>query len=350
VTIQDTQGDEDTVYAGTDGSWSFTADPGEYFVTATDKVGNVSDVTGFYAGDLWTDSATDVYDDTTDVYFEEPVVENTPHTGDIKIVGEAKVGRTLEIVSTLKDEDGMEDVNYLWNVGDNVIEGNSYTITEDDIGLKINVEAQFVDGAGYEEFAFSNETDPVKKAVNVIKGTLKNDTKLTTGTDGDDDEISGLAGNDKLDGKGGNDSLDGGVGKDSLIGGSGVDKLTGGVGADTFIFNVTGDSVLPVDEVDDLSDFIDEIIDFSQKDADKIDLKGIDANTGKSGDQAFLSKILGLNGDEFDVDTSFTKAGQLFFDTNTEVLYGNVDADPAPDFAIKITGMDDSLLAKDFVL
>src|SRR5262249_59398976 len=93
------------------------------------------------------------------------------------------------------------------------------------------------------------------------------------------DRLNGLAGNDGLTGAGGNDSLIGGLGNDSLTGGGGTDTLSGGGGADRFIFKALTDS--PAGAAHDL------ITDFNHAEADKIDLAGIDAKTGTSGDQAF---------------------------------------------------------------
>jgi RTX calcium-binding nonapeptide repeat (4 copies) len=58
----------------------------------------------------------------------------------------------------------------------------------------------------------------------VITGTDGNDTDLR-GTAGDD-VISGLAGNDRITGLAGNDVLDGGPGSDDLAGGSGRDAVS----------------------------------------------------------------------------------------------------------------------------
>jgi Ca2+-binding RTX toxin-like protein len=106
------------------------------------------------------------------------------------------------------------------------------------------------------------------------------DTRTTalslTGTD-DTDVLFGAGGNDTLDGNGGNDFLNGGPGNDTLIGGTGDDVMIGGTGADKFVFasgSVSAHAVY-------------QILDFSHAEHDVIDLSAIDANTAKSGDQAF---------------------------------------------------------------
>lgn len=75
----------------------------------------------------------------------------------------------------------------------------------------------------------------------------------------------------------GNDSITGAVGNDRIVGGGGADVLTGGAGADVFVFNAPSESRGPV---------LDSITDFGHG-VDLIDLRGMDANTGLAGDQAF---------------------------------------------------------------
>lgn len=192
-----------------------------------------------------------------------------------------------------------------------------------------------------------------------IKGTSKNN-KLE-GTEYEDN-ILGLAGNDQLFGGYGNDTLEGGNGNDVLIGGDDIDVLQGGIGKDTFLFKSVDDAPVPYpggdgpkpppDEDEDdapttepptedefLPDY-DSITDFhwSESEKDKIDLKAIDANESKRGDQAFSK---GIDSGEFDFDNSFTAPGQLFFDDTTHILYGNVNEDAEPEFAIFLNGVDE---------
>ena len=80
-----------------------------------------------------------------------------------------------------------------------------------------------------------------------------------------------------MQGDAGNDRLSGGDGADHLAGGAGADILTGGAGADVFVFTSVSHS---------RGTTVDTITDF-QSGIDDIDLRGIDANTAVSGDQAF---------------------------------------------------------------
>jgi len=140
--------------------------------------------------------------------------------------------------------------------------------------------------------------------------------------------IQGRAGNDRLYGRGGNDKLYGGDGNDLLYGGTGADALYGEAGADTFVFTSLKDS-LPGAR-DTIRDFV--------RGVDRIDLRGIDANTKLAGDQAF----------SFIGSKAFTgSAGQLKFSAG--ILAADVNGDRVADFQVNVSGV--SALAKsDFYL
>jgi Ca2+-binding RTX toxin-like protein len=135
--------------------------------------------------------------------------------------------------------------------------------------------------------------------------------------------LTGLDGDDILSGAGGNDDLRGDLGHDVLTGGTGKDKLTGGAGRDMFVFadKETGSSKSNADT----------ITDFSGRRGDKIDLKAVDANTKKRGDQKFS-----FIGD----DESFSKAGEVRFEKTKgyTYVYLNTDNDRAAEAVIKIRG------------
>lgn len=147
--------------------------------------------------------------------------------------------------------------------------------------------------------------------------------------------LSGSSGNDVLKGAAGNDVLIGGSGDDLLVGGTGLDQLTGGSGKDRFDFNSIGES-LANSRVRGSGP--DVITDFTRG-QDKIDLSSIDANTAVSGNQAFKT-VIGST-------SAFTYAGQLRM--NNGVLYGNIDADSAAEFAISLVGIT-TLGTSDFIL
>jgi VCBS repeat-containing protein len=77
-----------------------------------------------------------------------------------------------------------------------------------------------------------------------------------------------------LYGGSGSDTLVGGGNNDILVGGYGADTMTGGGNLDTFVFNST------LDTGDRITDFLYGV--------DKLDFRGIDANSAIAGDQAFL--------------------------------------------------------------
>lgn len=140
------------------------------------------------------------------------------------------------------------------------------------------------------------------------------------GGDGND-RIEGGAGNDVLEGDAGKDKLYGDSGKDVLIGGVGKDALSGGTAKDTFRYLDLADSTVKKNGQDVIHDF----------DGDKIDLKAIDANATKGGDQKF--SFLG--------DEDFTgKAGELVYDVKGKHTYvsGDVDGDGRADFMIDLIG------------
>lgn len=106
-------------------------------------------------------------------------------------------------------------------------------------------------------------------------------SKLYGGSGADSLRVYGGSEN-TLDGGAGNDTLTGGGADDILIGGSGADQLKGGRGDDTFRYLwMTGTKETTRDSILDFG--------FGSKSRgdDVIDLSKIDANTGKSGDQAF---------------------------------------------------------------
>jgi Ca2+-binding RTX toxin-like protein len=155
----------------------------------------------------------------------------------------------------------------------------------------------------------------------------------TAGTVGSD-VVTGGSGADKLSGGGGNDALNAGAGKDVLNGGSGNDRLTGGAGQDT-LTGGTGKDVFVFGAKDTTASkgTADYITDFSGRSGDRIDLRGIDADTKKKGDQNFA--FIGTN--------AFTKAGQVRYEKTKKdtYVYLNTDSDKAAEAVIKLKGAID---------
>ena len=141
------------------------------------------------------------------------------------------------------------------------------------------------------------------------------------------ENATGGSGADTITGNSASNTLSGGGGADTLTGGLSGDILMGGTGADIFNFDSTS-------EVSSGS-YADVITDFTHG-TDYIDLSGIDANTKKKGDQAFLYS-----------SNSTYKAYSVWL--KDEVLYGDVNGKKGAEFHIALT--DVTVLDKwDFVL
>ncbi|WP_414471341.1 Ig-like domain-containing protein [Microvirga sp. M2] len=156
------------------------------------------------------------------------------------------------------------------------------------------------------------------------------------------DRLDGGSGHDRLDGGAGNDTLLGGTGNDTLVGGLGRDQLWGGAGRDVFVFTTVAESRVGAQR--------DVIHDF-QSGHDRIDLRGIDANTRLAGNQAFSwtgadGPFLHPQESAAFLATGFTgRAGELRFANG--LLMGDVDGDGRADFEIRIVG---PLAAGDVIL
>lgn len=149
---------------------------------------------------------------------------------------------------------------------------------------------------------------------------------------GGNDILDGLGGGDELYGRSGHDVLHGGAGDDLLVGGAGIDVLCGGSGGDIFLFS-DGDAGTGT-SADVITDFVGW--------ADKIDIRGIDADSGLAGDQAFT--WIGT--------AAFTgTAGELrhYFDGSNTRIEGDYTGDGIADFEIVIEGSL-TLFATDFYL
>lgn len=114
-------------------------------------------------------------------------------------------------------------------------------------------------------------------------------------------------------------TLDGRSGDDILIGAGGRDILSGAAGHDVFRFDAISDTSANARKADTILDFaIGE---------DILDLSRIDANLLTAGNDAFDATFVAAG-------TAFYAPGQLQFAAG--ILYGNVDADAKPEFAINV--------------
>ena len=152
-----------------------------------------------------------------------------------------------------------------------------------------------------------------------------------------DDWISGNWHANRLEGGAGNDTLRGGSGNDSLEGGLGADQLVGGSGSDVFVLRSVADSGVGPAQRDLIVDF--------ERGLDKIDLSALDANAEADGHQAFTALTVGTH-----FNGSFASAGELFYDSTAQVLYGSVSNNGVADFAIGFGGLLPELGLSDFML
>jgi Ca2+-binding RTX toxin-like protein len=128
----------------------------------------------------------------------------------------------------------------------------------------------------------------------------------------------GVAGNDTLNGRFGNDTLRGGLGKDILEGGG---------NRDFFDFDAVKESARGANR--------DVILDLIRAEDDRIDLRTIDANTHKSGNQGFhFIGVAAFHGSEGELRC---KSG---------IVQGDVNGDRKADFDIKVNLA--TLVAGDF--
>ncbi|MCS0630296.1 putative Ig domain-containing protein [Telluria mixta] len=187
-------------------------------------------------------------------------------------------------------------------------------------------------GLGSDTYYVDNAGDTIVESSDVTFGgvdTVVSTVSFTLGNYLENLTLSGTAaingtGNalaNKIIGNGAANTLVGGDGADTLVGGGGKDVLTGGSGSDVFVFNAASESGTTSASWDVISDLV--------RGQDKIDLRGIDANTATTANDAFTTFIAGT--------AAFTAAGQLKFLNG--VLYGNTDGDADAEFAIQLTGI-----------
>jgi Ca2+-binding RTX toxin-like protein len=165
-------------------------------------------------------------------------------------------------------------------------------------------------------------------------GSAETDGHFTILAGAGEDRLTGGAKGDHISGGAHSDLLEGGGGNDTLIGGAGGDTLRGGTGRDTFRF----------EEGDSFYGECDFIHDFTV--GDRIDLRAIDADTTKAGDQAFV----------FIGNAAFSNvAGQLRVSAEGFPwqlrIEGDTNGDGVADFLL-IAGRPDMTLftASDFLL
>ena len=152
--------------------------------------------------------------------------------------------------------------------------------------------------------------------------------------DGQDNRLSGNILANQIRGKGKSDVLIGDLGDDILRGGKGNDRFNGGEGSDIVIGGLGADRFRYSALIDSTAEHSDTI-QFNQR--DQIDLRRLDANAMRQGNQAF----------SFVADAKFTgQAGELrLFESR---LLADVDGDRKADFGINLRS--NQAFSTDFLL
>lgn len=183
-----------------------------------------------------------------------------------------------------------------------------------------------------------------------LRGTGNNLDNELTGNSGRNvlnggsghDELVGQGGHDRLVGGGGNDLLLGGSGNDTMLGGAGRDMLRGDAGQDLLYGGADGAQrdvfVFRSEAHSATGSGRDRIFDF-RSGVDDIDLRAIDANEDRRGNQVF--DFNGRQADDYSV--WFVKSGA------NVIVRGDNDGDARADFEILVAGVS-RLTADDFLL
>ena len=99
---------------------------------------------------------------TTPTPTPPPSAPNNPPSGNVTISGTAKVGEKLTASNDLQDDDGLGTIRYRWFAnGEEVGQGDSYTLKAADKGKTITVKAEYTDGRQHAESVESAKTAEV---------------------------------------------------------------------------------------------------------------------------------------------------------------------------------------------
>jgi Ca2+-binding RTX toxin-like protein len=159
---------------------------------------------------------------------------NDAPRGTVTVSGTPVLGERLAAQVNLSDSEGLGRLSYQWLRGGVAIGGattSTYVSNVLDLGQRLSVRVNYVDGGGSSESVVSSNSVAIA-APTSIEGTPAADSLI------------GSSGADSLMGFGGNDTLEGGAGNDTLDGGDGADVLRGGEGFDTATFSVISVAVL----------------------------------------------------------------------------------------------------------
>ncbi|ASK21431.1 hypothetical protein CEK60_19945, partial [Halomonas sp. N3-2A] len=189
LTASNTLADEDGLGAVTyqwlrDGT-EITDATGETYTLAQADVGAAISVRASYTDDQGTAEAV------TSAATDSVANVNDAPTGGVTISGTATEDEVLTASNTLADEDGLGTVTYQWlRDGTEITDatGETYTLTQADVGAAISVRASYTDDQGTAEAVTSGATDSIANVNDaptgnvIITGTTTEDETLTADT------------------------------------------------------------------------------------------------------------------------------------------------------------------------
>jgi Ca2+-binding RTX toxin-like protein len=187
----------------------------------------------------------------------------------------------------------------------------------------------FDGGDGIDTISYDPDTEIAPGVKIDLKQMLQDNVSSALDRVSSIENVDGSGGDDTLRGDEGANSLFGGVGNDFLSAGGGADTVRGGDGSDVFSYKsleaIDGDRVIDLDAPDFL------------------DLRGIDADTTKGGNQKFKA-----------VDEFHGKAGELLLvidSPNAQTIASmDVDGDGVADATFFLNGSHASDNVDNFVL
>lgn len=304
----------DIIYGGAGADWLRGGEGNDvlYGGAGDDVMDGTQGADAYFGGD-GSDMVT-YYDATTAVTFNNALAAST-YTGDA-------YGDTFHDVEVYVGSAFSDTIT---------VQENGVTVWADDgndsitaTGLAVHLEGEN-----------GNDTLTGGAGVDTVFGGDGNDTiYLGNG----DDTASGDAGNDIMYGQDGSDSLQGEAGNDLIDGGNGNDWIHGSYGADTIYGGAGNDRFDYLDVTESDATNRDRIMDFAT--GDRIELDAIDANTGVSGDQAFV----------LDTNASFSAGEIRQTVVGSDLLIEmNIDADSTAEMSILIVGRTTALANSDFL-
>jgi Ca2+-binding RTX toxin-like protein len=249
--------------------------------------------------------------------------------------------------------DGGDGNDTLWGYGgnDTLIGGAGNDVLNGGTGADtmsggIGNDSYYVDNVGDAVTENAAEgTDAVFSTISYTLGaeveklTLSGSSAISGTGNALNNVITGNSAGNVLLGGDGNDKIDGAAGDDSITGGLGLDTMTGGTNSDMFVYTDIGESL--VGSADLITDFTSTS--GAGTDDDKLDLSGIDADTGTAGDQAFTWGSVTPTAHGIWIPFPGTAPdGSL-------ILYGDVNGDTTPDFEIHLKLTSGQLFTDDII-